>query len=96
MLENDDLNLRIAAGEVIALIYELGRDVDENFDAFVSGLYDLLKELATDSSRYKAKREKKQQRSIFRDILKTVEVTRKCCKLALYLFATWRQEVLEP
>lgn len=73
LLENDDLNLRIAAGEVIALIYELGRDVDENFDAFVSGLYDLLKELATDSSRYKAKREKKQQRSIFRDILKTVE-----------------------
>eukprot|EP00794_Sanderia_malayensis_P018414 gene18414-20268_t len=73
LLESGDLALRIATGEVIALIYELGRDIDENFDFYVDGLYDLLKELATDSSKYRAKREKKQQRSIFRDILKTVE-----------------------
>ncbi len=75
LLETGDLSLRIATGEVIALIYELGRDIDENFDGYINGLYDLLKELATDSSRHKAKREKKQQRSTFRDILKTVEVS---------------------
>ena len=74
LLENGNLGLRLATGEVIALIYELGRELDETFDMYVDGLYDLLKELATDSSRYKAKREKRQQRSTFRDVLKTVEV----------------------
>ena len=74
LLENGDLSLRISTGEVIALIYEIGRDIDDTFDGYVDGLYDLLKELATDSSKYRAKREKKQQRSTFRDILKTVEV----------------------
>lgn len=73
-MEKGDLNLRLATGEVIALIYELGREIDDTFDGYVDGLYDLLKELATDSSRYKAKREKRQQRSTFRDILRTVEV----------------------
>ena len=74
LLEKGDLSLRLATGEVIALIYELGREIDDTFDGYVDGLYDLLKELATDSSRYKAKREKRQQRSTFRDILRTVEV----------------------
>ncbi|XP_065059093.1 interferon-related developmental regulator 2-like [Rhopilema esculentum] len=73
LLENGKLGLRLATGEVIALIYELGRELDETFDMYVDGLYDLLKELATDSSKYKAKREKRQQRSTFRDVLKTVE-----------------------
>ena len=75
LLENGDLSLRLATGEVIALIYETGRQIDDDFDVYVDGLYDLLKELATDSSKYRAKREKKQQRSTFRDILKTVEVS---------------------
>ena len=75
MLENGDLNLRISTGEVIALIYESGREIDDDFDGYIDGLHDLLKELATDSSKYRAKREKKQQKSTFRDILKTVEVS---------------------
>lgn len=74
MLENGNLSLRLSTGEVIALIYEIGRENDESFDGYMDGLYDLLKELATDNSKYRAKREKKQQRSTFRDILKTVEV----------------------
>ena len=75
LLENGDLSLRLSTGEVIALIYETGREIDGDFDGYIDGLYDLLKELATDSSKYRAKREKKQQKSIFRDILKTVEVS---------------------
>lgn len=34
-----------------------------------------LKELATDSSKYRAKKDRKLQRSSFRDILRTVEVS---------------------
>ena len=74
LLENGDLSLRLSTGEVIALIYETGRGIDGDFDGYVDGLHDLLKELATDSSKFRAKREKKQQKLIFRDILKTVEV----------------------
>ena len=74
LLENGDLNLRLSTGEVIALIYETGRGIDDGFDGYVDGLHDLLKDLATDSSKFRAKREKKQQKLIFRDILKTVEV----------------------
>jgi len=74
LLENGDLNLRLSTGEVIALIYETGRGIDDGFDGYVDGLHDLLKDLATDSSKFRAKREKKQQKLIFRDILKTVEL----------------------
>lgn len=34
-----------------------------------------LKELATDSNKYRAKKDRRQQRSSFRDILRTVEVS---------------------
>ena len=75
LLEKGDLGLRIAAGEVVALLYELGRDIDESFNGDQNGLYNLLKDLATDSSRHRGKREKKQQRSSFRDVLRAVEVS---------------------
>eukprot|EP00794_Sanderia_malayensis_P008452 gene8452-9355_t len=72
LLESGDLALRIATGEVIALIYELGRDIDENFDFYVDGLYDLLKELATDSSNTERK-ERKSNSDQYSEIFSKVE-----------------------
>lgn len=43
-----------------------GDDMDE--------LMSKLKELATDSNKYRAKKDRRQQRSSFRDIMKTIEV----------------------
>lgn len=74
LLELGGLNLRIAAGETVALMYELGRQSDVFFSGPVHKLYDLLRELANESGRHKGKREKRQQKSSFRDIWKSVEV----------------------
>ncbi|XP_077987374.1 interferon-related developmental regulator 1-like isoform X2 [Glandiceps talaboti] len=74
LLRSDDVNLRIAAGEAIALFYELSRERDENFEGEdIDTLKVTLKELATDSNKYRAKKDRRQQRSSFRDILRTVE-----------------------
>lgn len=73
LLELGGLNLRIAAGETVALMYELGRQSDVFFSGPVHKLYDLLRELANESGRHKGKREKRQQKSSFRDIWKSVE-----------------------
>lgn len=74
VLESPDVELRITAGEVVALCYEMLRRVDDNFEADEEDvLCAKLKELATDSHKYRAKKDRKQQRSSFRDILHTVE-----------------------
>ena len=74
LLQNVDLNVRIAAGEALALMYELGRDIDDEFVGDQNGLCETLKELATDGSKHKAKKDRRQQRSSFRDILRAIEV----------------------
>ncbi|XP_043093453.1 interferon-related developmental regulator 1 [Puntigrus tetrazona] len=74
LLENDDVNMRIAAGETIALLFELIRDVDPEFD--YDGwepLCEKLNALATDCNKHRAKTDKRKQRSVFRDVLKAVE-----------------------
>ena len=76
LLETSDLNVRIAAGEILALMYEMGRDINEDFVGDNNGLCDLLRDLATDGNKHKAKKDLRQQRSSFRDILRTVEVLR--------------------
>ena len=74
LLETTDLNVRIAAGESLALMYEMARDFNKDFIGDSNGLCDLLRDLATDGNKHKAKKDLRQQRSSFRDILKTVEV----------------------
>lgn len=74
LLETNDLNVRIAAGESLALMYEMARDFNRDFIGDSNGLCDLLRDLATDGNKHKAKKDLRQQRSSFRDILKTVEV----------------------
>ena len=74
LLESPDVDLRIAAGETIALLYEICREADAEFE--LDNHYDLidkLKQLATDHQKFRAKKDRRVQRSSFRDILKTVE-----------------------
>uniref|UniRef100_A0A8C2E4I8 Interferon-related developmental regulator 1 n=1 Tax=Cyprinus carpio TaxID=7962 RepID=A0A8C2E4I8_CYPCA len=74
LLENDDVNMRIAAGETIALLFELIRDVDPEFDYDGwEALCEKLNALATDCTKHRAKTDKRKQRSVFRDVLKAVE-----------------------
>lgn len=74
VLENGDLNLRIAAGETVALMFELSREMDYTLATGpINNLYSILRDLANESGRHKGKREKRQQKSSFRDILKSVE-----------------------
>ncbi|XP_066206920.1 interferon-related developmental regulator 2 isoform X2 [Saccopteryx leptura] len=74
LLSSETVSLRIAAGETIALLFELARDLEEDFvyedmDALCSA----LRTLATDSSKYRAKAERRRQRSVFRAVLHCVE-----------------------
>ncbi|CAG9856200.1 unnamed protein product [Phyllotreta striolata] len=74
LLESPHLDVRMAAGESLALIYELGREENANFeDEFAVEIAETLKQLATDSHKYRAKKDRKQQRATFRDILQFFE-----------------------
>lgn len=74
LLDSPDVELRIVAGEVVALCYELARIDNEDFEGSdIDGLCEKLRMLATDSNKYRAKKDRRQQRSSFRDILRAVE-----------------------
>lgn len=76
MLESSHLDVRMAAGETIALILESGREHDENFlDEYLVGIIDATKLLATDSNKFRAKRDRKTQKATFRDVLRYLEVS---------------------
>ncbi|GAA6229690.1 interferon-related developmental regulator 2-like isoform X1 [Lates japonicus] len=73
-LESNDVNYRIAVGETIALLVELGRDIDEEFEVEDSeSLCESLKSLATDGNKHRAKNDRRKQRSIFREVLHYIE-----------------------
>ncbi|XP_072276439.1 interferon-related developmental regulator 2 isoform X2 [Pyxicephalus adspersus] len=74
VLSSENVSLRIAGGESLALLYELGRDLEDDFDYDdVDTLCITLKALATDSNKYRAKTDRRKQRSIFRDVLHYIE-----------------------
>jgi Interferon-related developmental regulator (IFRD) len=74
LLRSPHLDVRMAAGETIALILELGREHDEDFlEDHLPDLVDATKQLATDSQKFRAKRDRRQQRATFRDVLRYVE-----------------------
>ncbi|KAM4654408.1 interferon-related developmental regulator 2 isoform 2-T2 [Amazona ochrocephala] len=74
LLASSNVALRILAGETIALIFELAQDMEEDLchqdTAFLCAQ---LKVLATESNKYRAKTDRRKQRSIFRDILHFIE-----------------------
>uniref|UniRef100_A0A4W5RL12 Interferon-related developmental regulator 2 n=1 Tax=Hucho hucho TaxID=62062 RepID=A0A4W5RL12_9TELE len=71
-LESSDVNYRIAVGETIALLVELGRDIDREFEDSDT-LCECLKSLATDGNKHRAKNDRRKQRSIFREVLHYIE-----------------------
>ncbi|XP_063216854.1 interferon-related developmental regulator 1 [Bacillus rossius redtenbacheri] len=74
LLDSAHLEVRLAAGETLALVYELGRAHHQDFSQDSTPLLaEKLRQLATDSHKYRAKKDRKQQRSSFRDILHYVE-----------------------
>lgn len=74
MLQSPHLEVRMAAGEAIALVLECGRSHDDTFmDEHVDVLVERTKELATDFHKYRAKRDRKTQRATFRDVLRFIE-----------------------
>lgn len=74
LLLSNDVDLRILAGEAIALVLEFAYDHDEDFEPEgLDSLISTLKELATDSNKSRSKKDRKEQRVHFRDILKGVE-----------------------
>ncbi|XP_066555224.1 interferon-related developmental regulator 2 [Amia ocellicauda] len=73
-LASSDVDFRIAAGEAIALLFELGRDVDQDFlFQDTAELCAHLKVLATDGNKHRAKADRRKQRSIFREVLHYIE-----------------------
>lgn len=74
LLQSPHLDVRMAAGEAIALVLESGRSHDEDFlEDYLSDLIVVVKQLATDSHKYRAKRDRKTQRATFRDLLRYLE-----------------------
>jgi len=76
LLESPHLDIRLSAGEALAVIFELGRDFSCDYEQdWALDLVEILKNLATDSNKYRAKKDRKQQRANFRDILRYIEVS---------------------
>lgn len=74
LLDSPHLEVRLSAGEAFATVFELGRDFHDDFaEDFTPDLVEKLRQLATDSHKYRAKKDRKQQRATFRDILHYIE-----------------------
>ena len=74
LLLSSDVDLRINGGEAIALVLEFAYQYDEEFvPDNLEQLIQSLKQLATDSTKSRSKKDRKEQRHSFRDILRTVE-----------------------
>lgn len=74
LLQSQHLDVRTTAGEAIALLLECGRIHNEDFlEEHIDDLIEITKQLSTDSQKFRAKRDRKQQRATFRDVLHYIE-----------------------
>ncbi|CAB3242866.1 unnamed protein product [Arctia plantaginis] len=77
LLEAPALDVRVAAGPALALAHECATaddaDAAPDLAPHIDALLPLLAELARDSHKYRAKRDRKLQRATFRDVLKYFE-----------------------
>ncbi|XP_022918584.1 interferon-related developmental regulator 2 [Onthophagus taurus] len=74
MLQSPHLEVRMSAGEALATVFEIGSEFSEEFgDDYKPDLIEALHHLATDSHKYRAKKDRKQQRASFRDVLRYIE-----------------------
>lgn len=68
------VDLRIATGEAVVVLYESAFDHDEDgAHDIVELIVPRLQELAKDSHKYRSKKDRKEQKSSFRDIVKFIE-----------------------
>lgn len=74
LLDSPHLDVKIAAGETLAVMYELikSQNGDVTRDDF-DDLCDKFRELTTDTQKSRGKKDLRQQRSNFREILATIE-----------------------
>ncbi|KAJ3324143.1 Interferon- developmental regulator 1 [Boothiomyces sp. JEL0866] len=79
LLEHEDVDVRVASGENIALFIEdlslHFMESDQDIDLFIENKYELvrtLEELSKDSTKYQGKKNRAMQKSSFRDIVATV------------------------
>jgi hypothetical protein len=69
LLHSTDVELRIAAGEALALVLEFAYEHDEQYEPEdLLGLVADVKQLATDSTKSRSKKDRKEQRSSFREV----------------------------
>ena len=74
LLYSSDVDLRITAGESLALVLEFAYDYDSQYEPHdLEGLIVAVRQLATDSNKSRSKKDRKEQRSSFRDVLRGVE-----------------------
>lgn len=70
------MDLRIAVGEAIVVLFENAIDneglEDEAFEVVAEAIV-AMKELAKDSHKYRSKKDKKEQKSSFRDIIHYID-----------------------
>lgn len=100
ILQQGDVELRIAAGEAISIMYEVMRDYESEWDGFdnheiiVESLMDLASGVAVGGGSVKdtAKKERKAQRTSFRHILDFVQDD---CGAPITVLKLNRQEELE-
>lgn len=74
LLDSPDVDLRIAAGEAVIVLFENAFEHDEEGATIkIESIVPKLQELAKDSHKYRSKKDRKEQKSNFRDYVKTVE-----------------------
>ena len=84
-MKSEDVDLRVAAGETLALLFEIIREVEqeeftlEGYSGYIDidDMLDTLYELVQDKSRQRAKKDKLKQKSPFKDIVNSIEVKHK-------------------
>ncbi|CAF0903444.1 unnamed protein product [Rotaria sordida] len=73
LIESSDADLRNQAGETIAVLYEIARDINSVFADPPESLLKTLDKKANESVKYKGKKEKRLQRATFREIYNSFE-----------------------
>ncbi|CAF1359294.1 unnamed protein product [Adineta steineri] len=73
LIESNDGDLRNQAGETIAVLYEIARDINSIFAEPPESLLITLEKKANESAKYRGKKEKRLQRATFREIYNSFE-----------------------
>ncbi|CAF4204597.1 unnamed protein product [Rotaria magnacalcarata] len=73
LIESNDADLRNQAGETIAVLYEIAREINSIFADPPESLLMTLDKKANESVKYKGKKEKRIQRATFREIYNSFE-----------------------